>query len=143
MSRNDITGDEIKTKVASKQFLQNHERIFGNKKIQRGRWIQHPETGELIEASEYSRPSGKVVDIFVDNFDAYESPITGEVISNRRKRDYDLKSSGCRPYEGRKIEQQEADRFHASKERNLSEGIKETVHRTMYEIQHGYRRPHE
>ena len=139
MSRNDVTGDEIKSKATTEQYRQSHERIFGNK-IQRGRWIQHPETGELISASEYAREQQAKVDIFIDKFEAYESPITGEVINNRRKRDYDLKSSGSRQYEGRKIEQQEADKFHAERERKLANSMRETAQRTLYEITHGYRR---
>lgn len=140
MSKNPITGDDIRTKANTEQYRQNITRIFGNKKTERGRWIQHPETGELILASDYHREQSKL-DIFIDRFEAYESPITGEVINNRRKRDYDLKSSDSRPYEGRHIEQQEADKWHAEKERKLSEGIRETAQRTLYEIQHGYRRP--
>lgn len=33
MSKNDITGDDIKTKVSSKEYLNNYDRIFGNKGI--------------------------------------------------------------------------------------------------------------
>lgn len=144
MSRNDITGQEIKTKAATPQYRQRHEEIFGQKKIQRGRWIQDPVTGKLISPAEYSRQESKRLhDIFIDRFEAYESPITDEVIKSRRQRDYDLKSSGCRPYEGFKTEKQEADRYHAYKQQQLSENIKETVHKTMYEITHGYRRVNE
>lgn len=139
MSRNDITGDEIKTRAATEQYRQNHQAIFGNKKIQRGRWVQDPVTGELVDPNEYRRPESSKIDIFVDNFEAYDSPITGEIINNRRKRDYDLKASGSRPYEGFKVEKQEAERFNSTQERQFSKNIHETVHRTMYEIQHGYR----
>jgi hypothetical protein len=31
----------------------NHERIFGKKKIERGRWVQDPQTGKLVPAAEY------------------------------------------------------------------------------------------
>lgn len=144
MSRNEITGDEIKTKPATQQFRQNHEAIFGQKRIERGRWIQDPATGKLLSPSEYSKQEKqRLHDIFIDRFEAYESPITDEVIKNRRQRDYDLKASGSRPYEGFKTEKQEADRYNFYKEKQLSENIKETVHRTMYEITHGYRRVNE
>lgn len=32
MSKNDITGDEIKTKSANEQYRENWDRIFGKKK---------------------------------------------------------------------------------------------------------------
>jgi hypothetical protein len=144
VSRNDITGAEIKTKAATPEFRKGHEAIFGQKRIERGRWIQDPTTGKLVSPAEYARQESKRLhDIFIDRFEPYESPITDEVINNRRKRDYDLKASGSRPYEGFKIEKQEADRYNAYKEKQLSDAMKETVHRTMYEITHGYRRVHE
>jgi len=31
MSKNDVTGDEIKSKVPSKEFLDNYDRIFRNR----------------------------------------------------------------------------------------------------------------
>jgi hypothetical protein len=34
MSRNDITGDEIKSKVSSKEFEDNYDKIFRNKEVQ-------------------------------------------------------------------------------------------------------------
>lgn len=37
MSKNDITGDEIKSKVNSKEFTNNWEKIFGKKNIAVGK----------------------------------------------------------------------------------------------------------
>jgi hypothetical protein len=37
MSKNDITGDEIKTKVQSNSYTDNWERIFGKKNIAAGK----------------------------------------------------------------------------------------------------------
>lgn len=34
MSKNDITGDEIKTKSANEQYRENWDRIFGKKKTE-------------------------------------------------------------------------------------------------------------
>jgi hypothetical protein len=140
VSRNDITGDEIKTKVATPEYRENHEKIFGQTKVQRGRWIQDPETGRLVRSDEYVRKSDPGMMIMVDNWDAYESPTTGNVISNRRQRDYDLKASGCRQYEGKQTELQEAARFNAEKQQKLRSNMQETFERTYYEIEHGYRR---
>lgn len=142
MSRNDITGDEIKTRAITPEYLENHEKIFGKTKVQRGRWIQHPQTGKLIRAEEYVAPvSSKGAEYFLmDRWDAYESETSGKVISNRRERDYDLKSTGCREYQGKKIELQEAERHNAYKRAALKQDLRETMARTYYEIEHGYRR---
>jgi hypothetical protein len=140
VSRNDITGDEIKTKAATTEYRANHEKVFGKTKIQRGRWIQDPETGKLVPASEYvSRGTNSGLMILVDNWDAYESPSTGNVISNRQQRDYDLKASGCRQYEGKQTEIQEASRYRSEQQQKLRSRMQDTFDRTYYEIEHGYR----
>ena len=140
VSRNDITGAEQKTKAATPEYREGHEKIFGNKKPQRGRWIQDPESGELIPASEYVSRETKAGMILVKGFDAYESPVSGEVISNHRQRDRDLKASGCRQYEGKTQELQEVAKFKAEKNRQLEQKVTNTLEHAYYEIEHGYRR---
>ena len=136
MSRNEHTGKEMKTGAATPEYRENHQKIFGESKVQRGRFIQDPETGRLVPASEYQRKQSDVnLMVLVKGFDAYESPTTGEVVSNYRQRDYDLKSSGCRQYEGRQTEQQEADRHNKYKREKLRSGMQETFERTYYDIE--------
>lgn len=140
-ARNDITGDALISKAATDEFRKGHERIFGNKPIQRGRFIQDPATGKLIPAHEYQQREASKLIVHVDQFDAYESPVSGNVISNRRQRDRDLKESGCRQYEGKAIEVQEATRHQQTERKQLINTLMDTAHRTYYEIEHGYRRP--
>jgi hypothetical protein len=78
--------------------------------------------------------------ILVDQFDAYESPASGEIISNRRQRDRDMKATGCRQYEGRATETIEAERYRQNQSESLRRNVAETFERTYYEIEHGYRR---
>jgi hypothetical protein len=144
MSRNPITGDEQKTRPATPEYLAGHEKVFGKTKVQRGRWIQDPETGKLVSASEYVRKETERARFFLmDRWDPYESETTGNVISNRRQRDYDLKSSGCRPYEGKNIELQRAN----AEKKEMADRAKaerlETMEKTFYEIEHGYRKVRE
>lgn len=139
MARNDITGDEIKTRAITPAYKANHEKIFGNKKIERGRWIQDPVSGELISGEEYNRRQSKAEFLIMDRWDAYESETSGQIISNRKQRDYDLKSTGCRPYEGKQSELQEAQRHNAYKRSQLKHEMRETMEKTYYEIEHGYR----
>lgn len=141
MSRNEITGDEQKTRAATREYLEGHERIFGKKSVQKGRWIQDPATGKLVPAGEYIRKETPKARYFLmDRWDAYESETTGNIISNRRQRDYDLKVSGCRPYEGKEIELQRANaEIKEMNEKARAERF-ETYEKTYYEIEHGYRR---
>ena len=99
----------------------------------------------MIPIAEWNEKYGsaqpvKRYDIFVDNMEPYESPVTGEVISNRRQRDYDLKATGSRPYEGFASEKREADKVRAEEDNSLRSKMMETAERTYYEFEHGYRR---
>jgi hypothetical protein len=141
VSRNEHTGKEMKTGPATPEYRENHERIFGSEKIQRGRWIQDPVTGQLISANEYQRKDSDVnLMVVVKGFDAYESPTTGEVVSNYRQRDIDLKKSGCRQYEGKQTEMQEAAKIQREQKERLVGRMSNTMEKTYYEIEHGYRR---
>lgn len=78
--------------------------------------------------------------IFVNHFEAFESPIDGTVITNKRKHDYDLKKNGCRVYEGFESEKREADKYRQREEQQLKSKMMETAERTYHEIEHGYRK---
>jgi hypothetical protein len=142
---NDITGDKIQTKANSPEYRSNHEKIFGVSRVKRGLYKQDPETRKFIPAHEwnakYGAPRHRGPLVIVDNFDAYESPATGEIISNRRQRIADMDKSGSRQYEGFHNEKQEADKWHREQDARLDAKIDSTLHKTMYEIEHGYRKP--
>ena len=42
MSKNPITGDEIKTKPSTKQYEDNYDRIFGNKTNENKQYSEYP-----------------------------------------------------------------------------------------------------
>jgi hypothetical protein len=137
----------IRSKFNSEAYRENLEKIIGDKPPQRGRWKQDPETGKLLTIEEYYakfyKPRNKAPMIFVDNMEPYVSPVSGEVVRNRREHKNDLDRSGCRVYEGRQAEQREADRFNRYKEEKFEKTISETVDQTVHEIEHGYRTPSE
>ena len=74
--------------------------------------------------------------ILVKGFDAYESPVSGEVISNHRQRDRDLKASGCRQYEGKQTELKEAAKYKSEQNQKLTRKVTDTMERTYYEIEY-------
>jgi len=143
-TRNAITGDEIKTAHNSEAYKDGIARIFGDTKVQRGRYKQDRETGKFIPIREWNakyaepeRPRGPMVS--VRNFDAFESPATGRLIRNERELREDMRVSGCRTYEGKEQEAKEANRYLESQDRKMEAMVDETVERTAYEIDHGYR----
>jgi len=92
----------------------------------RTRYIQHPETGELILAQDYraNRPTTPYV---VGDLPDYESPIDGRVVHGRAGRREDLRRSGCRPYEGREAEQKESSRIRRNDEQARDRAIERTA----------------
>jgi hypothetical protein len=90
------------------------------------RWIQDPETLELIPADQYRRKEANAPHLWPDLPD-YVSPVTGKLISGRRQREEDLKRSGCRPYEGRESEMREAAQQSAYNAARLSGMLERTA----------------
>jgi hypothetical protein len=58
------------------------------------RYIQHPETLELVPADEYIRPQREATRIMSD-ISPYQSVITGEMITSRSKHREHLKRHDC------------------------------------------------
>jgi hypothetical protein len=92
----------------------------------RTRYIQDPQTGELVLAQDYraNRPAAPYV---VGDLPDYESPIDGRVVHGRAGRREDLRRSGSRPYEGRQAEQKEAARIWRNDEQARDRAIERTA----------------
>ena len=90
------------------------------------RWIQDPNTLELIPADQYQRKETSAPHFWPDLPD-YVSPVTGKLVSGRRQREEDLKRSGCRPYEGRQSELNEAAQQRAYDAARLNASIERTA----------------
>ena len=59
------------------------------------------------------------------DFEPYQSPIDGKIISGRRARRYDLQRSGSREYEGRASEVRAAQEYRATQEKKLERSMME------------------
>ena len=68
-----------------KGFEDRFAEIFGDKPVQRGRFIQHPETGKLIPADEYVRPDTTKSAYVMGDINPFVSPISKELIDDRGK----------------------------------------------------------
>ena len=66
-------------------FEDNFDNIFGKKEVQRGRFIQHPETGKLIPAADYVRPDTNQSAYVMGDIVGFVSPIDRTLIDDRGK----------------------------------------------------------
>jgi hypothetical protein len=120
-----------------KGFEDNFEAIFGKKKVERGSFIQDPETGKLVPKSEYVQrdPDAPYLQA---GFNDFTSPIDGSVITDRAQlRDHNRRhgvtnSADYSPeYMRKRVAQREADRLGQTKQAKQErvDLIKETLKR--------------
>ncbi len=123
--------------VSRETFLDQHERIFGKKAVQRGRFKYDPASGEYISAYDWHVKYGRkeIRTHYVQgDLEPYQSPIDDTVINSRRGQRYDLEKNGCRIYEGREAEQKEADRHNAYKQAASDELLEKRLWETANEL---------
>ena len=145
---NDITGDSIKTTWNSEEYKSNYDKLFSDKPVDRGSYKQCRKTGKMIPIQEWyklygEQKKGTAPIIFVNKFDPYISPVSGEIINNKKEHKYDLESHGCRVYEGREQEEKEAQKYRNEQNLKLEAKVNTTIEKTSYEIDVGLRKPKE
>jgi hypothetical protein len=148
VSRNNITGDLQQTKgILTEEGRDNYDSIFPPKKIERGRFKWDKETKKFVSAQEwaakYATETKKKTPMFFmkGNFEAFESPTSGDIITTQRQLDNEMKATGIRPYEGREQEQKEVDKYLQEQDKELEASISDAVDETAYQIKHNYSRP--
>ena len=83
-------------KHSTEDFRDGYDRIFGDKKPVRGKWIMRD--GKLIPAEE-AQPMAHGLTIIRDldqSGQTYQSPVTFDWITSRQKMREDLAKTGCR-----------------------------------------------
>lgn len=145
-SRNECTGDLIMSKKAAKSFGENYSKIFGNKKPEsKGKYIQDPETGSLLPASEFyarqaareeSKRSKSIHMPAVHWFKPYASPTTGEIIDSPNKEREHLKVNGKRLMEPIDQEKKVADQIQREKQKEFEKFVDEAVEKTAMDIEY-------
>ena len=138
VSKNDHTGDLIMSKKASKAYEDNYNKIFGDKNpMRRGRFIQDPETGNMVPANEFQRPEPKRSNLptpMIQVFTPGRSPITGEWLETKRQMNEDMKRHGCREYEGFESEQKVANQWQAEQEKKFNKEMGEAMEKTAVQL---------
>lgn len=91
------TGKDNKTMPLTPEYADGYERVFGKREPVRGRWIQHPVTGELIPESQYVRPriDEAVNHVVIDrHYWNTASHLDGRDISTRKRHREYMKEKG-------------------------------------------------
>lgn len=132
--RGTAAGEPVVSQANTKEFAEGHERVFGNKRAQRGKWIWDAEQEKLVPADEY-RPPERALDapIMSGRFYENQAMTDGTPVGSRRRyaqwlKDHDAThasdySDGFRA------------RLHKERERTQEKEIRETVGRTVYQLE--------
>jgi hypothetical protein len=97
MARGMANGEAIQSQAATEEYRENHDRIFGDRKPCRGKWVMTPEG--LVPVEDYVPPDAeaKFAPIIADRIREGQTFHDGDRVvdigSRRKLRDY-LKSSG-------------------------------------------------
>lgn len=57
MARGMVVGEQVVSQAATEEYRAGHERIFGDRKPQRGRWVYDASLGKCVPADEYVPPA--------------------------------------------------------------------------------------
>lgn len=136
MARGMVVGEQIQSQAATPEYRENHERIFGERKAVRGRWIWSDKEQRLVSAEEYV-PEKRAIDgtIMCDRFMEGHVATDGTDIGSRQKRkafmqandlvDYD----DCKGLREAKAKEREA---RARGEFKPDKQLRETLGRELY-----------
>jgi len=95
MSRGMVNGEAIVSQAGSDEFREGYERTFGDKPVQRGRWIWDARAGRLVDADSYVPPEeAKSAPIMMDRFYEGVRATDGTDIGSRRKHRAYMKAHG-------------------------------------------------
>lgn len=107
-------------------FDSGYERIFGDHKARRGRFIWDKERRELVPYSEYVQPVESHAPMVMPDIQPYQSQIDGSMITSRSHHREHLKAHGC-------IEIGNETKYLKPKPVSAPAGLTETLARVAYE----------
>jgi hypothetical protein len=85
--------DTPTSRVSNDNYRDEFDRICKNRNQSGGKFIQDPETGDLLECDNYDRTTDS--HYVIEDIKPYKSMITGEVISSRSQHRKHLRQHGC------------------------------------------------
>lgn len=133
MARGMVVGEQIVSQAQTKAFDEGYERVFGDRKPQRGRWVWDEKAGKLVSADEYVPPE-RAVDAPILSGRFYENTSTtdGVDIGSRQKHRAYMRDRGLAPADDFSPGYYERVRKQAQEEHRRER--RETIARRLYEI---------
>lgn len=127
------TGADAKTMPGTAEFREGYERVFGDRKPQRGRWVWDKAQGKLVPADEYVPPpeEARAAPIMVDRFMEGAQAQDGTDIGSRRKRREYLQREGLT--DANDYSPGYAEKVRRKQDEAVSKSVRETVGRVVYE----------
>jgi hypothetical protein len=119
-------------------FANGYERIFGNKKAERGRFIWCESERKYIPYDEYVAPASNNAPMVFPDLPGYESPVTGQWVEGRAARREDLKRNKCIPYDPEM--KKDAARTRAEIDKKADAKLHDVVAKTFYSMPEKKRR---
>lgn len=107
-------------------FDAGYDRIFGDHKARRGRWIWDKDKHELVPYEEYVAPVESNAPMVIPDIQPYKSMIDGSMITSRSQHRSHLKAHGC-------IEIGNETKYLQRKPVTPPSGLTETLARVAYE----------
>lgn len=94
--RGTVAGEAVVSQAATPEYRDNHSRIFGERKPQRGKWIWDEVQQKLVPADEYHPPrAAKYAPVMVDRFMEGSVATDGTDIGSRAKRREYMRREGA------------------------------------------------
>jgi hypothetical protein len=91
-------GEGIQSQAATDEYREAHQRIFGDRPVQRGLWIYDEAQQKLVRAEDYVPPEHATnAPIMVDRFYENTKSTDGIDIGSRRKHRQYMKDRGLAP----------------------------------------------
>jgi hypothetical protein len=133
MARGMVVNESIQSQAATDEFREAHDRIWGDKPVQRGRWIWDEQAQRLVRAEDYVPPSLAVdAPVMVDRFYENTRATDGTDIGSRRKHRQYMKDRGLAPADD--FSPGYYAKLNAEKKRDQDRNRRETLARALYKI---------
>jgi hypothetical protein len=128
-----VNGEGIQSQAATDDYREGHDRIFGDRPVQRGRWIWDESQQKLVRAEDYVPPEHATnAPIMVDRFYENTQSTDGVDIGSRRKHRQYMKDRGLAPADD--FSPGFYDRINKTKTREQKEARRDTISRALYKM---------
>lgn len=137
MARGMVVGEKIVSQARTKEFEQGYDRIFGDRKPQRGRWIWDAALGKLVSAEDYREPERAAdAPIMAGRFYENTCATDGTDIGSRRRHKAYMREHGLTTADDYRSTWDKAkERRETAREGRVpSRARREALERKMYEL---------